>query len=354
MYEDEIKFLNNNDITVLKEYFKQWGSKKLEYLIVEDKFGYRYNREKEKIFESVKDGSIYDYRFNSNENNYNKSVYISTETDGDVECIEFNGKSIKMYSKKFNETWTKTWQNIIKLGIYNARILEKNGVKTGYSKVKEKTLSEYKSMIGMKFGRLLITDVISEDCGKRGVRHKFVCKCDCGNTKITNKSDLTSGRVESCGCLHSELLSKRMSSVNPWEFHNSYKWYFYDKNNNIVPCRSSYEVIYANYLVENNIKFEYEPKCFTINSRRRYTPDFYLIDSDEWIEIKGRTDKNPYSNQEENRKIFSKTHKLKLYLWKDLMKICGLKYKSSTSYNKNAKKNNVSYEYYLANRMYQQ
>lgn len=44
MYEDEIKFLNNNDITVLKEYFKQWGSKKLEYLIVEDKFGYRYNR----------------------------------------------------------------------------------------------------------------------------------------------------------------------------------------------------------------------------------------------------------------------------------------------------------------------
>ena len=58
--------------------------------------------------------------------------------------------------------------------------------------------------------------------------------------------------------------------------------------------------------------------------------------------------------QEENRKIFSKTHKLKLYLWKDLMKICGLKYKSSTSYNKNAKKNNVSYEYYLANRMYQQ
>ena len=37
-----------------------------------------------------------------------------------------------------------------------------------------------------------------------------------------------------------------------------------------------------------------------------------------------------------------------------IMNKCGLKYKSSTSYSKNAKKNNVTCEYYLANRMYQQ
>lgn len=58
--------------------------------------------------------------------------------------------------------------------------------------------------------------------------------------------------------------------------------------------RSSYEVAYAKYLDENNIKWEYEKKIFEIvyndngvNKEGTYRPDFYLPETDEYIEIKG-------------------------------------------------------------------
>lgn len=353
MLDNELSFLNENNFRFIQEYIKQWECKKIEYLIIEDEFGYRYNREKSKIIESIKDGTIYNYRFRSNENEYNKKIYIKNETDGDVECIDFFNKSIKMYSKKFDKTWSKTWANILKTGAYESRFLDKNGIETGYSIAREKNVDKLKEMIGMKFGRLSVVDVILESVRNKKKKHKLVCKCDCGKIKNVEKCDLVNKKITSCGCLRSELLSEKMSEISPWQYHNSYKWYFYDKDKNIIPCRSSYEVIYANFLVENNIRFKYEPECFKINNKRRYTPDFYLIDSNQWIEIKGRTDSVSKSNQKENRNIFSKTHDLKIYFWEDLMKICGLKYKSSSSYSKNAKKNNVSYEYYLANRMYQ-
>ena len=66
MYEDEIKFLNNNDITVLKEYFKQWGSKKLEYLIVEEmkRCGLKYK-------------SSTSYNKNAKKNNVSYEYYLA-------------------------------------------------------------------------------------------------------------------------------------------------------------------------------------------------------------------------------------------------------------------------------------
>lgn len=352
MIDNIFTFLNERNFKVIQRYIKQWGSKKTEYLIIEDEFGYKYNRETLKIIESIKDETIYNYRFKGKESEYNKRIYINIETCGDVECIDFFGKNIKMYSKKFDRTWSKTWANILKSGIYEVRFLDKNGFETGYSLNRKNFVNKLSKLIGLKFGRLSVIDVTFDTSGKRK-RHKLVCQCDCGNIKNVEKSDLLNGRVRSCGCLHSEILSEKMSSVSPWQYHNSYKWYFYDKNKNIIPCRSSYEVLYANYLIDNNINFEYEPKCFKISNKRRYTPDFYLIDLDLWIEIKGRSDSMTRSNQIQSRDIFSKNHNFKIYFWEDLMKICDLKYKSSSSYSKNAKKNNVSYEYYLANRMYQ-
>jgi len=50
--------------------------------------------------------------------------------------------------------------------------------------------------------------------------------------------------------------------------------------------RSSYEVAYAKYLDKNNIKWQYESKTFDLGNTT-YTPDFYLPESDTYIEIKG-------------------------------------------------------------------
>jgi hypothetical protein len=50
--------------------------------------------------------------------------------------------------------------------------------------------------------------------------------------------------------------------------------------------RSSWEAIYAKYLDKNNIKWLYETKVFDLENTT-YRPDFYLPETDEYIEIKG-------------------------------------------------------------------
>ena len=56
---------------------------------------------------------------------------------------------------------------------------------------------------GQRFGRLLVLERLPNN--KYGGR--FLCKCDCGNTKIVALGSLHSG-TKSCGCLHSEQVSK--------------------------------------------------------------------------------------------------------------------------------------------------
>lgn len=50
--------------------------------------------------------------------------------------------------------------------------------------------------------------------------------------------------------------------------------------------RSTWEIKYAQYLDSNNIKWLYESKTFDLGNTT-YTPDFYLPETDEYIEIKG-------------------------------------------------------------------
>lgn len=54
-----------------------------------------------------------------------------------------------------------------------------------------------------------------------------------------------------------------------------------------INLRSGLEQIYADYLIRNGIRFSYESKHFQIAQAMTYTPDFYLHDTDEWVEIKG-------------------------------------------------------------------
>ena len=55
--------------------------------------------------------------------------------------------------------------------------------------------------------------------------------------------------------------------------------------------RSAWEANIARYYNYLGIKWEYEPKTFVFANIKRgsvsYTPDFYLINEDKWIEVKG-------------------------------------------------------------------
>lgn len=55
-----------------------------------------------------------------------------------------------------------------------------------------------------------------------------------------------------------------------------------------VTFRSSYELTYAQYLDRRRIKWCYEYKKFVLSNGRIYIPDFYLPDSNEWKEVKGK------------------------------------------------------------------
>lgn len=60
-------------------------------------------------------------------------------------------------------------------------------------------------MIGKKFGRLLVVRLDHRD--SRYEKH-WTCKCDCGNEKIVGGKHLRNGKIQSCGCLAKEKLSK--------------------------------------------------------------------------------------------------------------------------------------------------
>lgn len=59
------------------------------------------------------------------------------------------------------------------------------------------------NVIGNRYGRLIILDVIDGTCPT-----KVKCKCDCGNEHACLQADVISGHTQSCGCLQSERTSK--------------------------------------------------------------------------------------------------------------------------------------------------
>lgn len=89
-------------------------------------------------------------------------------------------------------------------------------------------------------------------------------------------------------------------------------------NYNGIDLHGTYELEYAKYLDKNNIqwerctdRFEYYYK----DSYHYYTPDFYLVESGEFIEIKGYATGKDYAKWSQ----FPKDKKLKVLMKKDLV-----------------------------------
>ena len=59
-------------------------------------------------------------------------------------------------------------------------------------------------LTGQKFGRLTVLSY----AGTKGKSTYWQCKCDCGEVRIVQSSNLKSGRIISCGCHKREMASK--------------------------------------------------------------------------------------------------------------------------------------------------
>lgn len=58
----------------------------------------------------------------------------------------------------------------------------------------------------------------------------------------------------------------------------------------VITVRSSWELHYAKMFDELGINWLYEPKRFKLDGHKTYLPDFFLVDDNLWIEVKGRMD----------------------------------------------------------------
>lgn len=68
---------------------------------------------------------------------------------------------------------------------------------------------------GQKFGRLTAVEITNKR-SKSGDAY-WKCLCDCGNYTTVPKSRVSSGNVQSCGCLVGELASERLKAWTPEE-----------------------------------------------------------------------------------------------------------------------------------------
>lgn len=70
-------------------------------------------------------------------------------------------------------------------------------------------MGNYIDLTGQRFGRLTVLRKANKKERKSNNCCYWICKCDCGNETVVYSRALRDGRTKSCGCLRSELKSKR-------------------------------------------------------------------------------------------------------------------------------------------------
>lgn len=81
-------------------------------------------------------------------------------------------------------------------------------------------MSKLKNLENEKFGRLTVVELSKSKNGKA----YWLCKCDCGNTRVINGYKLRSGETKSCGCLRKETTSKmrKTHGITKKSLHNAW------------------------------------------------------------------------------------------------------------------------------------
>ena len=120
---------------------------------------------------------------------------------GEWEVLGYKGKAM----------WT------CKCSCGNIKNVHRHSLKSGVSK--SCGHSTHLGLIGKRFGRLVVTDIVSAG--------KLKCRCDCGNDTIVFVSNLTrEDGTKSCGCINSEQKLTRDYIINKIK---EYTTYFNDK-----------------------------------------------------------------------------------------------------------------------------
>ena len=127
------------------------------------------------------------------------------------------------------------------------------------------------------------------DCGKKisyGAKRCHKCADSQHSKRMTGKNNSMFGKrhteavKKKMGINHSSLKGKNNGMFGRIAIHAKGNYY---KN---IYMRSSWEVLFAQFLDLSGIKWQYEPKTFDLGNST-YTPDFYIQAWNGYIEIKG-------------------------------------------------------------------
>lgn len=112
--------------------------------------------------------------------------------------------------------------------------------------------------------------------------------------------------------------------------------YYLRKNGEYVWLRSTWEYIYAKWLDEKNIEWEYEIKTYKLSNGESYRPDFFIVENDEnyIVEIKG----SKYYDRSYKIELFKQEYKnIKIVVIRDIKLYTCIGYKKELKKWKNIK-----------------
>lgn len=90
-------------------------------------------------------------------------------------------------------------------------------------------------LTGLRFGRLAVIERAENSADGRA---RWLCKCDCGQSKVVLGEHLKKGRTKSCGCAKSESSSKRFRK-HGWRNSKLYRiWSSMKDRCNNSACRA--------------------------------------------------------------------------------------------------------------------
>ena len=146
-------------------------------------------------------------------------------------------------------------------------------------------------LIGKKIGKLTVIEPVNDNDG----RSKWLCLCDCGNTKIILQDKL-SGKSPtlSCGCLRFERINELMHRTNEYVFKDDYVIGIMSNGNSFTIDIDDYDKIkdycwYENkngYIVSHNLRL-----------------NRIIMDCNDENLIVDHQDRNPKNNRKNNLRV---------------------------------------------------
>lgn len=78
-----------------------------------------------------------------------------------------------------------------------------------------------KNLVGQRFGKLVVIALAEKPDGVKNAHRFWLCKCDCGNTKVVSGSNLGHGTF-GCGCGRTERKAKTHGCASHYEYNRLY------------------------------------------------------------------------------------------------------------------------------------